>query len=98
MNKRDLLKKYVIRKRIGPVKSLAHLILFALLWLFVVAIVVINLGFITGYYSDTMVSFYLLFNLNQVLYRKILVAIAVLVIIVIVYCLIRTIQLRRHHL
>ncbi|GLB47243.1 hypothetical protein WR164_12220 [Philodulcilactobacillus myokoensis] len=92
----DQRKKYVVRKPNSILKTILHLISFAILWAFVIFIIFINLGFIFGYYSDTMVSFYLVLNLDKVLYTKLILALITLIVIMVIYCLFRFRHLRRN--
>ncbi|CAI2566594.1 hypothetical protein AKUA2003_02660 [Apilactobacillus kunkeei] len=96
--KKDLRKDYetfVIRKSISPLRRLAHFILFTALWIYVAFVLVVNFAFLFGFYSDDFVSFYLLLNLNYVLYIKLLIAIAGLIIITAIYSTFRLVYLRR---
>ncbi len=96
--KKDLRKDYetfVIRKSISPLRRLTHFILFTALWIYVAFVLVVNFAFLFGFYSDDFVSFYLLLNLNYVLYIKLLIAIAGLIIITAIYSTFRLVHLRR---
>ncbi|QMU09035.1 hypothetical protein [Levilactobacillus suantsaii] len=54
----------IIRRQTSWVsRSLRGLVLIVL-WAFIVLVVVTNLGFSLGWYNDTLVSLYLLFNLQ----------------------------------
>ncbi|VDG18994.1 hypothetical protein [Lactiplantibacillus mudanjiangensis] len=71
-------EKFVIRKQTSAHRTGGRILLIAAMWLFVIFVVVVNLAFIFHVYSDTLVSFYLLMNLDYQLYG-IVVGIIVLV-------------------
>lgn len=86
---------FVIRKKNTFLRKLTHFVLFSLLWIYVIFVLVTNLAFLLGYYSDDFVSFYLLLNLNYILYIKIIVAIIILIVLTSIYSIFRLKQLRR---
>ncbi|AYF92969.1 hypothetical protein [Apilactobacillus bombintestini] len=97
MKKRNLddYDLFVIRKKSTFLRKLMHFVLFSLLWIYVIFVLVTNLAFLLGYYSDDFVSFYLLLNLNYILYIKIIVAIIILIVLTSIYSIFRLKQLRR---
>ncbi|ETY73679.1 hypothetical protein [Lactiplantibacillus fabifermentans] len=90
MSKHEL----VIRKKTGLWRSLGRNTLLTLLWLFVFFVIITNISFIMHIYSDTLVSFYLLLNLNYNLYGLVIGGIVVIALVIWVYSAWRLRQLR----
>ena len=87
-------KHYVIRKQTSRPRTLGRGLLLAALWLFVAFVIVVNISFILHIYSDSLVSFYLLLNLDYKLYGLVIGIIAVVSLIVGLYSARRLRKLR----
>ncbi len=94
MKKRE---EYIVRKELGFLRKSFHFLLYLLMWLFILFIILVNVNFLLGYYSDDMVSFYLLFNLDYGLYTQLIVAMIILIVITAIYSTFRLRYLRREN-
>ncbi|KJW12696.1 hypothetical protein [Levilactobacillus spicheri] len=61
-------------------------IILVLLWGFIALVVLANLGFSLGWYNDSLVSLYLLFNLKIHGDNQLLLFIAALIVLTPIYC------------
>lgn len=87
-------KHYVIRKKTSQPRTLGRICLLTALWVFVAFVIIVNVSFMLHVYSDSLVSFYLLLNLNYQLYGIVVGIIALIVLLVGVYASLRLKQLR----
>ena len=85
----------IIRRQTSLRSQLFRLVILIALWAFIGLVVVTNLGFSLGWYNDTLVSLYLLFNLKVHANSAFLVLILGLLIIVPLYCVGRWLHLRQ---
>ncbi|WP_143462560.1 hypothetical protein [Levilactobacillus enshiensis] len=76
----------IIRHQTSRGKRCIRFLILITLWLFVALIVVANVSFSLGLYSDTLVSLYLLLNLQPHAAHHILALIGWLLIIVPLFC------------
>ncbi|MFC6182197.1 hypothetical protein [Lactiplantibacillus daowaiensis] len=87
-------EKFIIRKQTSHRRTLGRVLILAALWLFVAFVIVVNLGFIFHVYSDTLVSFYLLMNLDYKLYGIVVGTIVVVSLLIWAYSAWRLRKLR----
>ncbi|RRK11484.1 hypothetical protein D1831_01990 [Lactiplantibacillus garii] len=87
-------RHYVIRKKTSRPRTLGRVIMLVALWFFVAFVIVVNLSFIFHVYSDSLVSFYLLLNLDYKLYGIVLGIIALVSLAVGLYAAMRLKKLR----
>lgn len=85
----------IIRRHTSLSRQILRLVILIALWAFIGLVVVINLGFSLGWYNDTLVSLYLLFNLKVHANSAFLLLILGLLVIVPLYCVGRWLHLRK---
>ncbi|MFC6260479.1 hypothetical protein [Levilactobacillus fujinensis] len=85
----------VIRHKTSRLSRYMRGLILIMLWLFVGLIVVANISFSLGLYSDDLVSLYLLLNLQPHAAHHILALIGWLLVIVPLYCGWRWLRLRK---
>jgi len=89
--------KPIVRHQTSQWSRFGRGIILVGLWTFVVAVLLANVSFSLGWYSDTLVSLYLLLNLRLHANDHLLVLIGLLLILVPSYCGWRWIQLTKEH-
>ncbi|WP_318765679.1 hypothetical protein [Lactiplantibacillus carotarum] len=87
-------RHYIIRKRTSRPRTLGRILLLTALWIFVAFVIVVNVSFIFHVYSDSLVSFYLLLNLDYQLYGIVIGIIALVSLVVGLYAAMRLRKLR----
>lgn len=85
----------IIRRQTSFGSRLLRAVVLIALWGFIALVVVTNLGFSLGWYNDTLVSLYLLFNLKAHANSAFLLLALGLIIIVPLYCAWRWLHLRK---
>ena len=85
MQKREKFAPIIRRQTSWRSRSTRGLVLVAL-WGFIALVVLANIGFSLGWYSDSLVSLYLLFNLKVHGDNQLLVFIGWLIVLTPVYC------------
>ncbi|WP_125764780.1 hypothetical protein [Levilactobacillus mulengensis] len=76
----------VIRHKTSRTSRVIRAILLIVLWVFVALVVFANISFSLGWYSDGLVSLYLVLNLQPHANNSLLILIGILLLIVPVYC------------
>lgn len=85
----------IIRRQTSWLSRWIRAIILVALWAFIGLVVVANIGFNLGWYSDTLVSLYLLFNLKAHANTGLLMIIGLLLIVIPLYCGWRLYRLRK---
>lgn len=85
----------VIRKKTGWASRLRRAILLILLWLFAIYVIGINLCFIFGVYTDSLVVNYSLFNLSLHVYKLFGILIVVIGALISLYGIVHIRNLKR---
>ncbi|MBW1604822.1 hypothetical protein [Lactobacillus sp. Sy-1] len=86
---------FVIRKKASFGRRIWHFCLFAALWAAVIFILVVNYGFIFDLYTDNLVTYYLLLNLDYGFYFGLLATILVFAIGTLIFSFYRIKRIRR---
>ncbi|AYM01979.1 hypothetical protein [Levilactobacillus yiduensis] len=76
----------IVRHQTSRTSRILRAVVLIALWLFIALVVFANISFSLGWYSDGLVSLYLLLNLQPHANNAILLLIGVLLLIVPVYC------------
>ena len=87
-------EKFIIRKQTSHRRTWGRVVILTALWLFVAFVIIVNFSFIFHLYSDSLVSFYLLMNLDYQLYGIVLGVIVTVSLIIWGYAAWRLRQLR----
>lgn len=87
-------RHYIIRKKTSRPRTVGRSLILLALWLFVAFVIVVNVSFILHIYSDSLVSFYLLLNLDYKLYGIVIGIIALVSLVVGLYAAMRLRKLR----
>lgn len=87
----------IVRHRTSRRSQIVRGIILIVLWAFVIGVVLANLSFVLGWYSDPLVSLYLLLNLKIHANDHLMLLIGLLLIVVPSYCVWRWIHLTKEH-